>query len=150
NGQLSQVGKIRKPPTFERCREGVSEMSCRDGVIKQRLAAHGFIPENTKGNAVTFRVEAPVLESQRRKHPTAAAHAGDGDYFSLQVRRIFDFGRRHDVANEFINHAGNKYQISSLRGGAEYGAGDRAFMQLRFACGESGHTDGPVPDMDEG
>ena len=66
-------------------------MGCRDGVIKQRLAAHGFIAENTKGDAVTFRVWAPVL-GQRRKHPAAAAHAGDGYDFALQVRRIFDFG----------------------------------------------------------
>src|SRR5262245_53168646 len=45
---------------------------------------------------------------------------------------------------------GDKYQVSSLRGGAQHSASDGAFMKLRFACGESSHANRSVPDMDKG
>src|SRR4030095_2348225 len=94
--------------------------------------------------------QAPVFEGQSRKHPTAAARAGDADDFALEIRRTFDLRRRHDVADEFIDHTGDEYQIGSLGGGPQDGAGDGALMQLCFTGRESGHADGAAADMNEG
>src|SRR5947209_20517427 len=82
-----------------------------------------------------------------RKHPAATARAGDAYHFALQVRGALDFWRRHDVADKLINYAGNKYQIGALRGRAKHSAGAGALVQLRFACRETGHPEGPAADM---
>ena len=122
NRQLGQVAEIGKAFADQRRGEGIAQMGCGDGVVEQGLAAHRLVAENSKSDAVAFGVQAPVFERQRRKHPTAAAGAGDGDDFAFEVCWRFDFRRGHDVADELVDDAGDEDQIHAFGGGAEHGA----------------------------
>src|SRR5215213_9532801 len=100
--QLRQVSEVGQAMGFERGGKGVAQVRCRDGVIEQCLTAHRFVAENAKADAVTFRLKAPVFERQSCKDPTAAAHTGDADSFSLQISRRFYFWRHHNITDELI------------------------------------------------
>jgi hypothetical protein len=52
-GEVSQVGEA---PAFERCSEGISEVGCRDSIVKKRLAAHRFVAKDAKGDPVALCV----------------------------------------------------------------------------------------------
>ncbi len=125
-------------------------MSCRDGFVKQRLTAHRLVTEDSKSDAVAFRIQAPIFKRQVGKHPAAAAGAGDGDDLAFQVGRGFDFRRGHDVADELVDDAGDEHQIHAFGGGAEHRAGGGAGMQVGFSRCQRRHTDGAVADDDKG
>ena len=118
NRQLGQVAEVGKTLADQRRGERVAQMGRGDRVIGQGLAAHRFVAEDSKRDAIALGVQSPIFERQSSKHPTAAAGAGDGDGFAFQVRGSFDFWRGHDVADQFVDDAGDKHQIHSLGGGA--------------------------------
>src|SRR5437773_6789775 len=104
-GSWARSVRLVKPRLLSGAAKVISEVGCGDGVVKKRLTAHRFVAQDAKGDAVALRVQAPVLEGQRRKHPAATARAGDAYHFVLQVRGALDFWRCHDVADKLINDA---------------------------------------------
>src|SRR5436190_17059581 len=119
-GSWARSARLVKPRLLSGAAKVISQVGCGDGVVKKRLTAHRFVAQDAKRDAVAPRVEAPVLEGQRRKHPAATARTGDAYHFALQVRRTLEFWTPHDFAYKLINYGCNKYKNSSLRGRAKH------------------------------
>src|SRR5688572_8262247 len=124
-------------------------MGRRDAVVDERLAAHRFITQNAKADAIPFGIEAPILESQGREHPAAATCAGNTYDFALQIRWRFYFRRRHDVADQLVDQTGDEHKIRPFSGRAEHRACGGAFVELGVAAGQRGHADWTIAYMDK-
>ena len=82
-----------------------------------------------------------MIERQHRKHPVAAAEAGDADLFSLEVVRRLDVFRHRKSPDQFVDKSRDEDTVQPVQYGAETRARCGTIVEMRFPRRESGKSD---------